>query len=273
MWEVEGEEGNKMYLGGTCHILRKSDYPLPVEYDQAYAKVKHVVLEADLDEANNPELQQTLMAKGMYMDGTTVDKVLSEEAYQALQKYCQDSGMSMQAFMTMRVPLILLTISTIEMAKLGVTESGVDKHYQNKSKADGKKLEGLETVEEQMDFLLTMGKGNESEMLLATLRDLKDIKPNMTKMLKAWREGDDEMLASLIIEKMQKEYPKIYQTLFVQRNQNWQPKIEAYIKSPEPELVLVGAGHLVGEDGILHQLEQKGYKVKRFEAVEALLQL
>jgi uncharacterized protein YbaP (TraB family) len=63
---------------------------------------------------------------------------------------------------------------------------------------------------------------------------------------------------------MRKDYPELYQQVLVERNNNWLPQIEAFLKTPETELILVGALHLAGNDGLLAQLRQRGYKVESF---------
>lgn len=67
----------------------------------------------------------------------------------------------------------------------------------------------------------------------------------------------------LIIQEAQSQDPQSYQTLFVERNQNWIPQIEALFNNKEKELVLVGAGHLAGKDSVLALLRAKGYTVSK----------
>jgi uncharacterized protein YbaP (TraB family) len=65
-----------------------------------------------------------------------------------------------------------------------------------------------------------------------------------------------------------KDYPKVYQSLLVERNNNWLPKIERLIKQPEEKFILVGALHLIGEDGLLQQLKNRGYQVRHYSNPE-----
>ena len=66
---------------------------------------------------------------------------------------------------------------------------------------------------------------------------------------------------NLGITPLLKDFPDIYQSLLVDRNNNWLPQIEAMFDSKDTEFVLVGALHLVGKDGLLQRLEAAGYKV------------
>jgi uncharacterized protein YbaP (TraB family) len=52
----------------------------------------------------------------------------------------------------------------------------------------------------------------------------------------------------------------------VARNKVWLPVIEQWLRTPETEFVLVGAGHLCGDDGLLHALRARGYTVEQIDA-------
>ena len=85
-------------------------------------------------------------------------------------------------------------------------------------------------------------------------------------MLAAWKSGNRSEMEKTITGEMKQDFPKIYKTLLVDRNNNWLPKIEVFFESTEKEFVLVGAGHLVGDDGILKKLEERGYKVEQLDS-------
>ena len=81
------------------------------------------------------------------------------------------------------------------------------------------------------------------------------------KLLSAWREGDTQSLYTVALEPMQKNDPATYKQLMTDRNNNWLVKLEQMFKNDKSEFVLVGAGHLAGEDSLLTLLENKGYQV------------
>ena len=49
------------------------------------------------------------------------------------------------------------------------------------------------------------------------------------------------------------------------RNDAWVPKIQRILTQPgdDDALVVVGALHLLGEDGVVEKLRERGYKVER----------
>jgi len=262
LWKVQSDD-SVAYLGGTCHILRQSDYPLPKEFDRAYGDADIIVFETDLEKLNKPETQQIIVRKGMYTDGSTLDKILSPEAYDVLEKYCEKVGIPVSSLHPLKPSMVMLALLGLELRKLGVTETGVDLYFHQKATQDGKKTEALEMFEEHIDMVTSMGEGNESNFVMHSIADLKRTEEIINDVIDAWEKGDKDTLSKLFLEQMREDYSDLYETLFVERNQKWLSKIEGYLQTPEREFVLVGAGHLVGEDGIVEQLKNRGHKVEK----------
>lgn len=264
VWKIKSET-SEIYLGGTFHLLRQQDFPLPEEFEAAYQDSDTLVFETDIGKLQGPEMQQLVLSKMMLPAGESLTSVLSAETYQLLTDYCGQAGLPIDMLNSFRPSMIVMTISALEMGKLGITQEGVDMYFYKKGKQENKPLLQLETPEEQMDFICSMGEGHEDEFIVQSLKDLEKAKEILLKLLAAWKAGDREALTSDLIDLMKKESPKVYQSLLVDRNNNWMPQIESYFKSKETEFVLVGAGHLVGEDGLLVQLEKLGYEVEQLE--------
>ena len=83
-------------------------------------------------------------------------------------------------------------------------------------------------------------------------------------MINAWRTGDQQALFEYGIQPMKQDYPEVYQSLLVERNNEWLPKIEEFINQKNSTFILVGALHLIGEDGVLQTLKRKGYRIDKF---------
>mgnify|MGYP000052715766 CR=1 FL=1 len=262
VWRVSNGEAT-LYLAGTVHLLRESDYPLPPEYDQAYREADALVFEVDLDAMEDLSIQARLLAEMTYNDGRTLREVLNQEAYQALEAYASEVGMPMALMQTFKPGMIVATMQIFEFQKMGFTPEGVDAHFNVRANEDGKPVLGLETLEEQIAFLASMGEGNESEFMLSSLRDLEGIEESMEGMISAWRSGDTELLESMFVTEMREQAPQVYETLLRSRNLNWVPPLIEMLGDEDIEFVLVGAAHLVGEDGLLTLLGQEGYVIEQ----------
>jgi uncharacterized protein len=262
VWKIQKGD-SVMYVGGTIHILRQSDFPLPQEFDKAYTSSDMLVFEVDLGKANDPSVQQKLLTKAMYTDGSNVEQHLSTEAYKLLNEHCVTNGIPIEQLKQFKPQIIAVMMDTMELAKLGVAQEGVDMFYYKSASKDNKVIEGLETIDEQIDYLLDMGKGHEDSLVSYTITDLDSTKKNFDIMIDSWKRGDVDKLDSLINGEIRSKMPEIYKDVIVDRNINWMQMIEKYFENQKTEFVLVGMAHLVGTDGIIEQLKKKGYKVEK----------
>lgn len=263
LWQVSNGQNN-LFLGGTIHMLRPQDYPLPAEYDQALAQADSLVLEINFAEEDMAAFQQSILERASYQHGGSLEKTLSVEAWKSLQRYCDERGIDVYRMNNFKPVLVMLALFEVERQRLGISAAGVDVWYDQQARERGMPVHGLETLEEQTVFLLGMGVGNESAFMQQSVRDLEQLGPLMAEMIRAWRLGDHHSLDQMFLEEMRTGFPQIYRSLIVERNNNWLPRIRDMIDQPGTELVLVGAAHLIGKDGLLAHLRQAGYEVEPF---------
>jgi hypothetical protein len=262
LWVVKTEQ-TTTYLGGTCHVLRPSDFPLPGEYAAAYAEAAAVIFEADPAALGSPELKQRLLAQAVYPAGQSLEQELSPETWRLLGDYCRRHGVSLAAVSRLRPAMAALTLLAARLEELGATRKGVDDTFYARAVADRKRTGELESAGEQMAFLFAMGEGYEDEFIRQSLDDLDSGEETFLRMIAAWRRGDEAALDELLIADLRREFPDVYRKLLLERNARWLPQVERFIQSPETELILVGVGHLVGEEGLLAALRRRGYRVQQ----------
>jgi uncharacterized protein YbaP (TraB family) len=263
IWEVSNGK-NTVYLGGTFHMLKPSDYPLPKEFLEIYNKVEWLVFETDITQLKTDEFQQKLIKAMTLTNGQVLPDQLSPHAYAGLIRYAAKNDIDMGPLQHFRPQMIALMISLKALRKLGLTAEGVDGFLGDKALTDEKKITELESIDEQINFIATMGEDNESALILQTLDDINDFSDDLTIMKDAWRSGNSKSLFETGIKPMKESYPTVYQSLLVDRNNNWLPKIERLIEQPKEKFILVGALHLIGADGLLQQLNNRGYQVQRY---------
>ncbi|MCK4841351.1 MAG: TraB/GumN family protein [Methylococcales bacterium] len=261
VWRISKGD-SELFIGGTIHVLSESDYPLPTEFDLAYKRSDKLVFETDLSAMAQPEIQQQLLQRVMYKEGRTLKDDLSVSTYQALSDYLAALGMTVELFNQYKPPMVMITLVMAELQRLGMTQVGVDNYFNRKAIVDGKMLGELESVQVQFSVIENMGKGQEDEMILSTIAEMKELPLIMDDMKTAWRTGNMAQLEKLGITPMKQEFPALYQLLLVERNNAWLPKIVTMLNTPEVEFILVGALHLVAKDGVISKLRELGYKVE-----------
>lgn len=260
VWQViKGD--SKIYLAGTIHLLRQQDYPLPAAFEQAFEASQSLHFETDIGAMSDMGLQQRMLQQLTYQDGRTLSTVLSAEAYTALSEYAAGTGIPLAMLQTFKPGLLISTLSVMEFQKLGFTPQGVDAYFYSKAMGEGKFRGELETIDEQIAMLASMGDGYESEFVMYSIRDFAQLGSVIESMVQAWREGNTESLRAEFVAPMLTETPDLYENLLVNRNNNWMPKIEAMLDTDETEFVLVGVAHLVGEHGLIKMLQSKGYEI------------
>jgi uncharacterized protein YbaP (TraB family) len=263
IWQVSNGT-NTVYLGGTFHMLKPSDYPLPIEFEHVYKKVNWLVFETDIHQIESTAFQQKFIKAMSLPSGKILADQLSAKAYSGLIRYAAKNDMDTGRLQHFRPQMIGILISIQELKKFGLTAQGVDGFMADKAKSDGKVVSKLESIDEQIHYIATMSEGYESELILQTLEDLKNLSQDLVIMRDAWRSGNSQALFDTGIKPMMEDYPQVYRSLLVERNNNWLPKIERLIAQPEEKFILVGALHLIGEDGLLEQLKSKGYHVQPY---------
>ncbi len=260
VWKVsDGSE--TVYLGGTIHVLAEDDYPLPVTFQQAYDEVESVYFETDIDAQSKPEFAQQLIALTSYPQGQGIDTRLSPVILQSLMDYLQSRGASLQALKRFRPGMLAMVMTNIELEFQGMSGEGVDQFYTEMAMRDQKPRGQLETPEEQIQFIAAMGQGSEDDLIKYALQDMYKMREDMMAIKRAWRVGDRQALQNVALIPFREGSPDVFNALIVERNNNWMPQIERMFATSEDELVLVGVLHLVGREGLLQQLEKKGYTI------------
>ena len=262
-WKAAGKGGGVVYLVGSVHLLSKDFYPLNPAIDAAYKDADLLVEEVDMAEMLDPSAQLGFLSRGMLPSSTPLDTVVSAPTYALVAKRASDLGLPVEPFKLLKPWLVALMLVQVEWQKAGFDpELGLDKHFYDQAKADGKRTEGLETAEYQISRLDGMSMEQQEHLLSESLKDLDAERANMTRLVDAWRAGDAPAVERIVLSELKQE-PLLYQRLLVERNRNWIPKIEALFARPRPAFVVVGAAHLVGPDGLIALLRAKGYTVEQ----------
>jgi len=236
---------------------------LPSEFEEAYQASSELIFETDIGSMNDLSVQAQMLQQLTYSDERSLRTVLSDEAYTALAAYTATAGLPIAMLEKFKPGLLISTLQILVFQSMGFTPQGVDAFFHTRTMGDGKAEGQLETVQEQIGFIAAMGEGNESEFILLSLKDLEETGDVMESMIGAWRSGDAAGLSEMFVEDMKAEAPELYDSLLYQRNLKWIPQIDRMLQDADTEFVLVGAAHIVGDNGLLDLLAQKGYEINQ----------
>jgi uncharacterized protein YbaP (TraB family) len=260
LWKVEGKKC-AVYLLGSVHVLKSEDYPLPAPINLAFSNSAIVAFETDIAALEDPAMAMKMLGKSRLPEGETLETQLSPEVYKAFMKHVREAGVPEMMVEQLKPAMAAMIIAVLELSKLGLEpEKGLDKHFFKLAKETAKEIIPLEAVEFQINLISDFSKEEGEAMMKTTLKNMDTIKSDLAEMLTAWRTGNAEALDKFLNEAMA-DSPAIYKRLVTDRNRNWLPKVEEFLKGDKNAIVIVGAAHLVGKEGVVHLIKEKGYKV------------
>jgi uncharacterized protein YbaP (TraB family) len=261
IWKIE-RDGRTGWLVGSIHVLTRDYYPLPDAMEKAFMRSVILMQEVDERELGTPELVALVQQKGFYQDNRSLEAEVSKETFAAIRSRVEKLGLQIEPFQRMKPWMVSLTLMALEVRKGGFDAAyGVDRHFFEKAPRMGKKFRALETAADQIGFLSELDTPMQEAMFREAAEGRDSELAQVTAMANAWRRGDIETLERILLTTM-KDAPKVYDAIFVQRNRAWVPKIEECLAEGHC-FIVVGAGHLVGPDGLLMELKKRGYTVSQ----------
>lgn len=263
LWKVKSEE-NTVYVLGSLHMMRQEDYPLHKSIEDAFAQSDILAVEANINDIAQLDLQK-LIGKAFYPEDETLEEHVSQETYEIIKKEAERLGLPLMLVDRQRPWFLALSLTSMEILKLGLNPNyGIDMHFMSQARGK-KKIVELESLEYQFDLLSSFDDDEQESFLLYTLRDLHVLGQELQSTIDAWKSGDRETLESIMTKSFSGngDMSTVYEKLINERNRNMVGKIEEYLDEDEIYFIIVGAGHLVGEQGIVALLKEKGYHTEQ----------
>jgi uncharacterized protein YbaP (TraB family) len=265
VWELRGKH-NTVYLAGSIHMLKAGESQLPAGFDQAYKESEAVVMEVDLDDLDPMEAQGWMMTNARFPEGKTLLDALGKERYDLVAAEAGKLGVPIEGLAQFEPWMIALTLVQLEYMKLGFNpEQGVEKQLERRAVADKKEITGLETLPEQLGLLDGMSAEDQAKFLELTVNELENVERETDLLLAAWRGGNLSKLDQLLTEEYD-AFPGLFKTLVADRNKRWMPALQKLLTEEKKDyLVVVGALHLVGKEGLLDMMQAQGIKARQLQ--------
>lgn len=263
IWVVKGPHST-VYLFGTIHALQKDQSWHSAKIDAAIKESGTLWLEVpNVDDS--AAMQPLILQMGMDPAHPLSTK-LTPDQLAKLNKAATSAGLPGGESMLepLKPWLAALTVSLSPILKAGFDpNSGVELELKPEFVKANKPVKGFETAEQQIHFFADMSDKAQIDYLISEIDDLDTAVDKFKKMVAAWYAGDLAAMDQLNNAEFRDKYPDLFQTLVVKRNQNFTAQIETMIKGDGVSFVAIGAGHMVGKEGVPAMLEKDGYKVVR----------
>jgi uncharacterized protein len=260
LWTIRSEAAT-VHLLGSVHVMRKEMYPLDARIEEAFDGAETLVVETDVDGPEGEGFHAFVAENAFYPEGDGLERHVSRETYDLVRQQLPDLSASVADRMK---PWALALLAAVrEYRALGLEpESGLDRHFLEKARGR-KRIVSLERYDHVPRLLDGLPDDVLDLFLFQTLSELERAGEEMDAILSAWREGDADRMEAIVTvsQTLHPRLEPVYDRLFTRRNREMTAAIEDCLRAGGVHFVVVGAGHLVGKDGILERLARKGYDV------------
>ena len=269
LWHIAGET-NSIYLMGSIHLLREQDHPLPTVIDTAYSDADVVVMEIDMDDLDPVYTQAAFNRAGVLTDGTTLRDLMGAEAFAAASDAAAAVDIPLDLLAKSEPWLAAITVELMLLYRIGFNPAlGIEMTMTERAAADGKPVEGLETIDEQLAFLDGLPIEAQREMLLQTLVEGASMSESIDDLIDAWHHGDTATLEESLLESAV-GLEELNEVLVSGRNRRWAETISTWLDDERNYLIVVGALHLVGDQGVPALLEKRGFGIHQLSEPASL---
>ncbi len=256
LWRINNDRAT-VYLLGSIHALKPEMYPLAAEINHAFKRSDKTVFEVDIAEVSSYEMSLVIQQRGTYIMPKTIESELSSETIRLLRNYLDQNNLDFAEVRQLRPWLLSMRISLMELTKLGYSSDlGIDYHYQQMARREGKPILQLETVMQQIDFLAADPPKIQDISLRYLLEEIQQVDRLIAELMSAWQEGEADKMYEISVQSSL-DHPELeaqLNRLLDDRNVAMVKKIDSYLATADTYFVVVGALHMGGPRGILRLL-------------------
>ena len=257
LWEVSGKNLKKSsYLFGTYHFADRGFIDtmkvLNEKLNAADAIVGELVIDKDM---------AMKLAPYMLMKDNTLDSLLTPKEFKMVDDYLKTIGKYDLKKMNKLKPVMIQTVIMQALAPktFTATNPAIDQYIQDYGRANQKQVLGLETIEDQAKVLFGSALIKQKEMLVKSIRQVIKMKKSTLKLYKSYISQNLKELENMFSHTKDFDAEEMDQ-LLKNRNEKWMLKLPVMMEA-QSLFIAIGAGHLIGEDGLINGVKERGYTV------------
>ena len=260
LWKISGNGLTKpSFLFGTFHLLCKEDINFSNQLRKAVSDCGEIYMELDMDDPS------TMLSAMMYMNmrgDTSLSDLYTSKEYERLKSYFSDTLKMPLALLQKTKPYFLVALLYPRMMNCS-SPAGVEEELVKLAKEDKKEIQGLETMQFQASVFDSIPYQWQAKELLKNIDSFSVNKTEFETMLDFYKNQEMDSIKTMI-GKSEFGSDKYDDLLLNNRNKKWVTKLDTIMKN-ESVFVAVGAGHLVGKQGLISLLKKQGYTVEPLE--------
>jgi len=263
MWKASDAD-SEIWLFGSIHLLDEDTQWRSEALQNALDQADYYYYEVPTDAEAQAEIQGLVNQLGVITDGRTLNDYLEEDEIALLNRVAPSVGIDPAQLQPLKPWLAGLSIGVTAMQRAGYNpESGVERQLGAVTDDDRERF--FETPEQQLRMLAGGDDDVQAASLVSTLEQLEEEPELFDTMVSTWASGDADGLNELLVTSLRDVSPELWDALIVKRNNAWVETIDELMQGDEDAVIIVGAGHLVGAEGVPAALAERGYTVERIQ--------
>ncbi|WP_420467392.1 TraB/GumN family protein [Panacagrimonas sp.] len=259
LWKVQGERATH-YVMGSVHVLPRSAYPLPQALQQAYDDTRELVLETDPAALAAPQMREHMLRAAA--SGQGLAQEVGTELHRKVQSRARELELPAEICDPFKAWFCGLTLGLIEFQRAGMDPSlGLDQHFYRQAQSMQRPIAWLETPQAQFELFIGMDAQMSRQFLQSTLQDFERPELQPDALIELWQRNDTRAMERFIVDTA-RDFPRFHRRMMSERNRAWAAALVPRLQGAAAQLVIVGAGHLLGPDSLLQELRARGFAVE-----------
>lgn len=257
LWRIQGAHAAH-YLVGSVHVLPERARTLPPALEAAFRSATGgIVLETDLVTLTKPGFGSRMVAAGQ-AGHSGLRGELGAKLYARARHELLGAGLAADLCDSFRAWFCGYVVEQIQLQQAGFASAyGLDQHFLNEAQALHRRVDWLEPPEQHLAIFTDMPEETAREFLVASLDADQAKQEGAGELFRLWSHNDIDGMGREM-RALNQQYPGLYARLLGDRNRNWQPLLAHLLDEPESRMIVVGAGHCVGPQGLVAQLSARG---------------
>ena len=253
-----------VHVLGSVHFGRPDIYPMPQSTIAALEQAQALVVEIDVDAVDLSKVGDLMLAKGAYPSDESLAAKLDPTDWKQLRNVTQKFGIVESSLRRMRPWMAAMTLIELTAEDLGLdSDLGVDLYFIRKARQLNKPVVALETIEEQLAIFWDMPEAEQLTFLRSELGRSEENRRLLADVIEAWKRGDAASIDRQLHDSLHEAgFGRLHHQLVVRRNIRMLTRLLPLIRKHRYLMVVVGAGHVVGDTGLARGLQEFGFEVE-----------
>lgn len=261
IWVVRDAD-SELVLFGSVHLLPPGLAWRTAALDAALKNADDLWLELPVDDAAQAKGARLAQQRMYLPKGQTLDGQLSKAGRARLRRLAPKLGLSADAMQRLRPWMAEVTLTVAMAERAGATRGGGVEQSIVADPNLAARREAFETVEQQVAMFADAPAREQALSLEDTMKEIEDDPASYDRLAKAWAASDLKTLQREALDPLRRQSPAVFKRLVTDRNRAWTARVVERLKGSGHTVVVVGAAHLIGPQGLPQRLRALGYRVE-----------